>query len=692
MAPGADFPGNLFYYLLFVGFAAFFLYAATYKLRPLFAAKPVFRLDNVPWRLISALWLVGANWRLINRRRFIYSGLLHSLIFWGFIALQVRTLNFLLNGLHEDASLQSLLGMVYTGFRPVMDLFDVLVIAGVGMATFQRLVWRPSRLTLNWDAWIILGLIGTLMATDVLTNSFDISLERGGRDYFSFWAFGMANLWDRAGLEGSALEGLHTTFWYLHLINFLVFLCYLPFSKHSHVLTVAFNVFLRSLKPTGYLAPIRDFETAEVFGAGKPADFVWKQLLDSYTCTECGRCTSVCPANITGKLLSPKHVIYDIRKVMERQLPPLMPVGASAKGDGDAAGTPNAAIEGVGFEPIWDCVTCGACMEECPVFIEHVPTIMDMRRYLVMTEANMPETAQATLMQLEQRGHPWRGTTFTRTTWIEQMDVEVPRFTGEQEYLYWVGCTGALVDRNIPVTQAMARLLMAAGVSFGVLGEEETCSGDPARRLGNEYLFQLQAQQVIETWKGKGVQKVITNCPHCFNTFKNEYPDFDGHFQVFHHTQVLADLVRQGRLTPQKELDFQRITFHDPCYLARHNGILEPPRQVIENLPGAEMVEMGRCRRNVFCCGAGGAHIWVEESRGKHINHERTEEAAATGAQVVATACPFCVQMFEDGIPSIQPDESKRMRALDVAELLELTLVGRPSKAEAVGAEGDSGG
>ena len=689
MAPGADFPGNIFFYLLFVGFAAFFIYAAAYKLRPLFAAKPVSRLDNLPKRTLTALWYVVLNWRLLTNRRFIYSGFLHSLIFWGFIALQIRTLNFLLNGVHEDASLQSIFGIVYTGFRPVMELFDVLVILGVGMAASQRLVWRPSRLTLNWDAWVILGLIGTLMATDVVTNSFDIALERGGKDAFSFWAFGMANLWDRVGLEGQALEGLHTTFWYLHLINFLLFLCYLPFSKHSHVLTVAFNVFLRSLKPTGYLAPIRDFETAEVFGAGKPTDFVWKQLLDSYTCTECGRCTAVCPANLTDKLLSPKHVIYDIRKVMERQLPPLLPIAAaSAGGNGDGE-KPNAAIEGVGFEPIWDCVTCGACMQACPVFIEHVPTILDMRRYLVMTEANMPETAQATLMQLEQRGHPWRGTTFTRTTWIEQMGVDVPRFTGEQEYLYWVGCTGALVDRNIPITQALARLLMEAGVSFGVLGEEESCSGDPARRLGNEYLYQLQAQQVIETLKAKGVQKIITTCPHCFNTFKNEYPDFEGRFQVFHHTEVLAELVRQGRLKPQKQLDFKSITFHDPCYLARHNGVLEPPRQVLQGLPGAEMVEMPRNRLNSFCCGAGGGHMWVEENRGKHINHERTEEAVSTGAQVVATACPFCVQMFEDGIPSVQPDESKRMRALDVAELLELSLATRPAKAETVGADGE---
>jgi len=334
----------------------------------------------------------------------------------------------------------------------------------------------------------------------------------------------------------------------------------------------------------------------------------------------------------------------------------------------------NETIEHVGFDPVWDCVTCGACQEQCPVFIEHISEIMEMRRFLVMNEANMPELAQATLMQLEQRGHPWRGTVLTRTSWMEDVGVEVPLFTGEQEYLYWVGCSGALVDRNIPVTQAVARLLVQAGVSFGVLGEEETCSGDPARRFGNEYLFQLQAQQTIETLNSKGVKKVITNCPHCFNTFKNEYPQLDGRYEVIHHSELLAQLVREGRLQPKDGLA-QKVTYHDSCYLGRHNGVFEAPREVVASLPGVELVEMPRSRRTGFCCGAGGSHMWLEESAGKRINNERSEEAQATGAEVVATACPFCIQMFEDGIPAVEPDETKRMRVLDVAELLEAATI-----------------
>lgn len=672
MAPSTEFPGNIFFYLLFVGFVAFFLWAVYLRLRVILRGKTVVRWDQFPKRLITALGLVGANWRVATRRRYWISGIAHTMIFWGFVTLQVRTLNFLLDGVHEDASFQSLFGDIYTYYRPVMDLFDVLVIVGVGIAAFQRIVLRPARHTLNIDAWIILGLIDFLMITDVMTNSFEISLNRGSEDYFTFFGFGVANLWDRVGLEGSAAEALHTAFWYAHLIDFLVFLCFLPFSKHSHVISVFFNVFFRTLQPTGVLQPMPDLETLEVFGAARVKDFTWKQMLDFYTCTECGRCEINCPAFLTGKALSPKKIMHDLRRTVQIHVVPAFSPQKlrSVPLDGEM----NETIEHVGFDPVWDCVTCGACQEQCPVFIEHISEIMEMRRFLVMNEANMPELAAATLMQLEQRGHPWRGTTLTRTSWMDDMGVEIPRFDGRQEYLYWVGCSGALVERNLPVTQAVARLFMQAGVSFGVLGEEESCSGDPARRLGNEYLYQMQAQQTIETLNSKGVKKIVTNCPHCFNTFKNEYPQLDGHYEVVHHSELLAQLVKEGRLKPRDGLA-QKVTYHDSCYLGRHNGVLDAPREIIASLPAAELVEMPRNRRTGLCCGAGGSHMWLEESKGKRINNERSEEAQATGAEVVATACPLCIQMFEDGIPAVEPDETKRMRVLDVAELLESATV-----------------
>lgn len=673
MAPSNELPGSIFFYFIILGFGAFFVLTVITRLIPFLQSKPEARFDHLPQRVRDFFLIMIAQSKFF-RRQYWYSGILHVLIFWGFLVLLVRSLNLLLDGVHEDLSLQSLLGDAFTGFRPVMDLFNVLVIVGVGMAAFQRIFIKPPRITLNRDAWTILSLIFLLMVTDILGNSLEISLERGGEDYFSFVAFGLANFWDAAGLGEGASEGLHTFAWFSHLTILFAFLCYLPYSKHSHVLTVAFNVFFHDQERTGVLKPI-DIETmmekaeeGATFGVGKVTDFTWKQLLDFYTCTECGRCQSNCPAYLTEKELSPKEIEHAGRVALLANTPTLLSVltlRPSVKRNG---GEPPRPIDTMGFEPIWDCVTCGSCQYWCPVMIEHVPEIIGVRRYLVMDEAQMPETAQATLMQIEQRGHPWRGTTWTRTDWMEGM--EVPLFDGSQEYLLWVGCSGALSDRNIPITQALARLLIRAGVSFGVLGEEEPCCGDPARRLGNEYLFQMQAQQAIEIMKSKGVKKIVTACPHGYNIMRNEYPQFDGRFEVVHHSELLARLLKEGKLKVGTEVA-ERIVYHDSCYLARHNEIIDEPRRVLKSLPGAQVVEMERSRKTTFCCGAGGGHMWVEESKGPHINHVRTEEAMKTGATVVATACPFCIQMFEDGIPALEPDEEKRMRALDIVELLE---------------------
>src|SRR5712691_13336304 len=414
MAPANSFPGNIIFYLLFLGFVAFFIWSAAVRVRWFVRAKWVNRFTDPIRRTLDLIpWLLG-NAR-VARPAYWYSGLLHTLIWWGFIALQIRTLNFLLNGVDGSISLESIFGDAYGyALRPTMDVFNILVVIGVGMAAFQRFVWRPQRLTLNMDAWIILGLLFFLMVTDVIVNSFEIYLFDHDHEKLSFLAYGVSQIWDGLGMSRGTAEAFHTVFWYTHLVDFLTFLCYLPYSKHSHVLTIAPQVFTRRHEPTGVLQPMGDFEKLEHFGAGKLQDFTWKQLLDSYSCTECGRCTAACPANLTGKLLSPKQVIVDIRHLMEETAPsPLArisrrdaPEAPASGGNGGEAGESKDLIERVGFEPIWDCVTCGACMEECPVFIEHVPTIMDMRRFMVMEQSNMPETAQQTLQQLEQRGHP----------------------------------------------------------------------------------------------------------------------------------------------------------------------------------------------------------------------------------------------------------------------------------------------
>ncbi len=683
MTPANEFPGNIFFYAIFFGFMGFFAWSAYVRARWLFVAQPLNRLNHLFWRLAGLVpWLLG-NAR-VARPRYWYSGLLHTLIWWGFIVLQIRTLNFLLNGIDHDISFEGLAPNAYDFLRPVMDAFNVLVIVGIGMAAFQRLVWKPKRMSLNIDGWMTLFFIFWLMVTDVMVNSFEFYLHPEAEAFqnaeVSFLAYGFSELWGELNMSVGTAEAFNTFFWYNHLVDFLGFLCFLPYSKHSHVLTVVPQILFRRQEPTGVLQPIKDIEEAESFGAGKLSDFNWKQLLDPFSCTECGRCTEVCPANITGKLLSPKQYIVDVRHMLDDEIPPARfwkQKGAASNGDGEAA-EPKTTADAVGFEQTWDCVTCGACMEACPVFIEHVPTIMDVRRFMVMEQSNMPETAQATLQQIEQRGHPWRGTQLTRTTWIEEMaagGTEVPVFDGSQEYLYWVGCSGALQERNVKVTKALVRLLMQAGVSFGVLAMEEGCSGDPARRLGNEYLYQLQAKQNIELMNAKGVQKVVANCPHCYNTIKHEYPDFEGTYETVHHTELLAQLVREGKLPAHQAngLQDKTATYHDPCYMSRHNDVIDDPRQVIA-AAGTGQVEMPRCKRGTFCCGAGGSHMWVEENRGEHINEVRTKEAVDTGADLIAVACPFCMQMFESGLGAVPAAEERGVQVFDVAELLDMSV------------------
>ena len=681
MTPANEFPGNIIFVLIFFGFMAFFAWSMFVRARWLFAAKPLNRLDNIFWRLAGLVpWLLG-NAR-VTRRGYWYSGVLHSLIWWGFLILQIRTLNFLLNGIDHSISLEALVPSLYDVLRPVMDTFNILVIVGIAMAAFQRIVWKPKRMSLNIDGWMTLFFIFWLMVTDIMVNSFEFYLhpELFENPQLSYVAYGFSQLWGELGMSTGTAEALNTFFWYNHLIDFLAFLAFLPYSKHSHVLVVVPQIFLRRHEPTGVMEPIKNIEEAETFGAGKLTDFNWKQLLDPFNCTECGRCTEVCPAHITGKLLSPKQYIVDIRHMLDDEIPPArfwMKKEGASNGDGEAA-VPMTTSDAVGFEQTWDCVTCGACMEACPVFIEHVPTIMDVRRFMVMEQSNMPETAQATLMQLEQRGHPWRGTQLTRTTWIEEMaaeGTEVPLFDGSQEYLYWVGCSGALQERNVKVTKALVRLFLQAGVSFGVLATEEGCSGDPARRLGNEYLYQMQAKQNIELMNAKGVQKVVANCPHCYNTIKHEYPDFEGTYETVHHTELLAQLVRSGKLPAQQAngLQDKTVTYHDPCYTARHNDIIDEPRQVIAAV-GSNQVEMPRCKRGTFCCGAGGGHMWVEENRGERINDVRTKEAVDTGADVIAVACPFCMQMFESGVGSVPAAAERGVQVFDIAELLDMSV------------------
>jgi Fe-S oxidoreductase len=420
------------------------------------------------------------------------------------------------------------------------------------------------------------------------------------------------------------------------------------------------------------LTPIK-IEEAETFGVSKIEDFTWKQLLDLDACTDCGRCQDRCPAYLTGKPLSPRKVIQDLKTQLLDRSSALLAAKAAAKTatPTDGGGIKALIGEVILEDELWACTTCRACQEICPVFIEHIDKIVDMRRSLVLEQAKLPETGEAALRCIETRGHSCRGTTLTRTDWTIGLDIKLLSEDSNVDLIYYVGCAAALEDRSMKVAVAVGKVLKAAGLNFAILGPEETCCGEPARRLGNEYLFQMQAMKNIEIFKKYNVKRIVTTCPHCFNTFKNEYPQFGGEFEVVHHTQFIAELLKQGKIKPAS-MSGGKLTYHDSCYLGRHNDIYEAPRQVLTSISPSRLLEMKRIRRNGFCCGAGGGRYWMEERIGKRISEERIEQVIETKADVVATACPYCLQMFEDAIKAKAVEES--LKALDIAELLAAQL------------------
>jgi Fe-S oxidoreductase len=462
------------------------------------------------------------------------------------------------------------------------------------------------------------------------------------------------------------------TLQWVHVAIILGFLVYLGYSKHLHIATSAINVYFASTRPRGALTPLRiDLESTEAddlhLGAATITDLTWKQTLDLYACTECGRCQGACPAWNTGKPLSPKLLVMNLRDHLFEGGPQILEARAA-----DAELEPVPLVpEIVDEEVLWACTTCGACMQECPVDIEHIDTIVDLRRNLVMAESRFPPEAGAMLRNLETAGNPWGMPQAQRADWARGLDVRVIE-EGRQspEYLYWVGCAGAFDDRATSISKAVVRLLQHAGVSFAILGPRELCTGDPARRIGNEYLFQTLAEQNVETLSGAGVTKVVANCPHCFNTLRNEYPDYGGRFDVIHHSQLFAHLVSEGRLRPTGRVS-ATLTYHDPCYLGRHNGVYRDPRATLGSVPGLRMVEMPRHEDRALCCGAGGARMWMEERIGKRINEERADEAASTGADTVGVACPYCLIMLDDG----ERARGARAEVLDLAQVLARSVV-----------------
>jgi Fe-S oxidoreductase len=623
--------------------------------------KPVSRFDHLPQRAGAEATIVLGQRKLLQR---FLPGLMHAFIFWGFLVLFPTILLAMIGAVAREPSLPDGSPIMWLGsqawFAFLVDLFAGLVLVGVGMAFWIRKVQQPARFEGSHlrEADVILALIAAIVSTLLLWHASRIAL--GLNEWPASWS-PVSNALSGLFGDDTATEALERLFVWAHLLLVLAFLAYLPRSKHLHILTAVVNVFFGRTQARGRLEPLRfdpAVPEAELrFGAGTVADMTWKQMVDTMSCTECGRCQDVCPAWATGKALSPKLLIMGLRDQLLADGPGLL-AGDQGEGHKLQPLVPNAVTDDV----VWDCVTCGACVRECPVSIEHIDHIVDLRRHLVMVESRFPPESEPMLRDVERASNPWGKPQSERAAWAEGLGVRVLE-PGDPppELLYWVGCAASFDERARSAAQATARLLQAAGVDFAILGPREACTGDPARRMGNEYVFQAFADQNIATLNDAGVTRVVASCPHCFNTLANEYPDFGGRYDVVHHTELLAELLRDGRLSPAG--DDRSITYHDSCYLARHNDVRMQPRELVAAV--GQPVEMKRSGVRTFCCGAGGAHMWMEE-RGGLINAERVREAAETGAETLAVACPFCTVMLDDGVR----ETGKELRVADVATLL----------------------
>ncbi len=641
-------------------------------------------------------------------------GAAHAATFWGFIVLLLTIIEAYGALFSRTFAIPWIGHWAFIGF--IEDLFAVGVLAGIITFTVIRIRSNPhsegrkSRFfgSHTRAAWVVLGMIFLVIATLLLYRGAQINT---GVFPYAHGAFASQIVGHWLHPLGTGVNSvLEATFILAQLGVVMAFAVIVVYSKHLHIALAPLNVmFSRRPNALGPLEPMRsngkvlDFEEADpdtdVFGLGKIEDFTWKGLLDMATCTECGRCQSQCPAWATGKPLSPKQVILDLRDHAFAKAPYLL---AASDDDREKlpddvkkeAERPLVGKDGGVIDPdvIWSCTNCGACVEECPVDIEHIDHIDGMRRHQVLIESAFPVEAASMLRNLENKGDPWGMGEIRRAEWITELDFEIPVVDGkidpEIEYLFWVGCAGALEDRAKKTTKAIATLLHTAGVKFAVLGPAETCTGDPARRIGNEFVFSMLAQQNVETLNEAGAKKVVASCPHCFNAISREYPQLGGNYEVIHHTQLLARLVADGRLQPVTPVQ-EKLTYHDPCFLGRHNKVYTPPREILDAVPGVEATEMHRCKERGFCCGAGGARMWMEERIGKRINTERIEEALALEPDTISTACPYCLVMLGDAVAAKKSsgDAPDTLEVVDVAQLLARSV---RSAAPAV-ADGDGG-
>lgn len=691
---------NLIAFLLVTAYAvSLFVYVVKTRIEYIKLGKKAEFDKNVKERL-GKIWVnVFGQKKLLKDKK---SGAIHVMFFYGFILVQFGAIDFIIKGIKPGAHLP--LGPLYPGFTFFQEIVTLMILVAVLWAFHRRYVEKLVRLKRNFKAGLVLIFIGGLMLSVLLGNG--MSMIWHGHE--GTWTEPVASLIAGAfsGIGETASIVIFYISWWIHLLFLLAFLVYVPQSKHAHLIAGPANVYFDRTENAGKLKKI-DFEdeSQESFGVGKIEDFNQLQMIDFYACVECGRCTNMCPATGTGKMLSPMDLILKLRDhltnhgaaVTSRQ--PWVPtfafsntkgnqlaLAAAGKGAEEAAAglsySPSLIGDVITEEEIWACTTCRNCEDQCPVMNEHVDKIIDLRRYLVLTEGKMDADAQRAMTNIERQGNPWGLNRKEREDWREaREDVSVPtvkemKKSGEEfEYLFWVGSMGSYDNRSQKIALSFARLLNEAGVKFAILGNKEKNSGDTPRRLGNEFLFQELAAKNIEEFEKNEVKKIVTIDPHAYNIFKNEYPDFGLEAEVYHHTELLAELVKEGRLKPQFDVN-ETITFHDSCYLGRYNEVYDPPREILKSIPGVKLVEMERNRETGMCCGAGGGLMWMEEETGHRVNVARTEQALAVNPSVISSGCPYCLTMLSDGTKAKEAEDT--VQTYDVAELLEKAVIGEP--------------
>ncbi|WP_405082648.1 heterodisulfide reductase-related iron-sulfur binding cluster [Paenibacillus chitinolyticus] len=715
-------PGAIVQLILFLGVTGFgvYLFAKAVYHRYLYVklGQPVDWGGQIGERLKDFTVQVFGQTKLLKDKK---SGIMHIVIFYGFIILQFGALDIIVKGLVGHG----LPIPGYEAFGLIQEITVAAILIAMGYAAYRRYGEKLKRLKRGWKPSLVVYFIFSLMVSVLLTLAFDRIREGLEPSAMAPISSVLAAAFGWMPLGAAAV--LYHVFWWAHLLILLAFLVYVPQSKHFHLLTAPLNILLKRREPAGRLRKLDlEDEEAESFGLSKIEDLTQKQMLDLYACVECGRCTNVCPASGTGKMLSPMHMIVKLRDHLTEKgaavtskspwVPAIAFSGSSVhemNADGHELGAWNGSgitdigptmnaqkhswvttgkkpeeMELVGDvmteEEIWSCTTCRNCEDQCPVANEHVDKIVDLRRHLVLMQGSMPHDGQRAMQNIERQGNPWGISRNDRAKWVQEIDPEgelrVPTVKENPEFdiLFFVGSMGSYDNRSRKITRSLVRLMNEANVNFAVLGNEEKNSGDTPRRLGNEFLFQQLCEENIKIFRKYGVRKIVTACPHTYNTLKNEYPEFGLEAEVLHHTELLDELVRTGKLTPSHEVN-ERITYHDSCYLGRYNNVYDQPRNVLKAIPGVELVEMTRSRENGMCCGAGGGMMWMEETAGKRVNLARTEQALEVNPTVISSACPYCLTMMEDGTKMKEAEET--VKARDIAEILEESVFGAKAPA-----------